>query len=257
MRQALTETRLAKPHLVILTGAGISKESGLDTFRDAGGLWSRVRIEDVATPEAFARDPAAVHAFYNARRRNMLSANIQPNAAHRALAALERDWAGDFLLVTQNIDDLHERAGSAKLVHMHGEMLKTRCTHCGAVQAGRADLSLETPCPSCRGAGGMRPHVVWFGEMPFEMDRIYEALARCGVFISIGTSGNVYPAAGFVAEARRAGAHTVELNLEPSEGASLFAERRYGPASEIVPAFVAALLTPGGAARSFPPPAAR
>ena len=231
------------PSLVILTGAGISKESGLDTFRDADGLWSKVRIEDVATPEAFGRDPGAVHAFYNARRRNMLSPNIQPNAAHRALAELERGWRGDFLLVTQNIDDLHERAGSTKLVHMHGEMLKTRCSHCSAVQAGREDLSLETACVACGGTGGMRPHVVWFGEMPLEMDLIYDALARCRIFISIGTSGNVYPAAGFVAEARRARAHTVELNLEPSEGASLFAERRYGRASEIVPEFVAALLS--------------
>jgi NAD-dependent deacetylase len=245
------------PSLVILTGAGVSKESGLDTFRDAGGLWSRVRIEDVATPEAFARDPAGVHAFYNARRRNMLSANIQPNAAHRALADLERGWAGDFLLVTQNIDDLHERAGSTKLVHMHGEMLKTRCTHCGTVESGRADLSLATRCATCSGAGGMRPHVVWFGEMPLAMDLIYDALARCRIFISIGTSGNVYPAAGFVAEARRAGARTVELNLEPSEGASLFAERRYGLASEIVPQFVEALLAPGDAARSARRPEAR
>lgn len=226
------------PAIVLLTGAGISKESGLDTFRDADGLWSRVRIEDVATPEAFARDPRRVHAFYNARRRGLNSSTVQPNAAHRALAELERRWPGELLLVTQNIDDLHERAGSTKLVHMHGEMLKARCEDCGAVHRHTEDLSLETPCPACDCAGGMRPHVVWFGEMPFEMDRIGEALARCGLFVSIGTSGNVYPAAGFVQEALRHGARTIELNLDPSDGASLFSERHYGSATEVVPSFV-------------------
>jgi len=228
--------------LVILTGAGISKESGLDTFRDADGIWARVRIEDVATPEAFARDPVGVHAFYNERRRGLGAAGIEPNAGHLALARLERLWPGEFLLVTQNIDDLHERAGSAKLVHMHGELLKARCEQCGAVHRHAGDLSIATPCPLCAGEGGMRPHVVWFGEMPFEMDRIDAALERCGLFISIGTSGNVYPAAGFVQQALLRRAHTVELNLEPSEGASLFRERHYGPASEIVPAFVERLL---------------
>jgi NAD-dependent deacetylase len=230
------------PSIVILTGAGISKESGLDTFRDADGIWAKVRLEDVATPEAFMRDPRRVQAFYNARRRALLNANIAPNAAHRALAALERRWLTDFLLVTQNIDDLHERAGSEKLVHMHGEMLKARCAGCGAVHRHTEDLSAKTPCPVCKGAGGMRPHVVWFGEMPLDMDLVYEALGSCGLFISIGTSGNVYPAADFVHEARARGAHTVELNLEPSEGASLFLERRYGPATEIVPAYVEQLL---------------
>lgn len=230
------------PPLVILTGAGISKESGLDTFRDADGIWARVRLEDVATPEAFARDPAKVHAFYNARRRNLVSANVQPNAAHRALADLERRWLGEFLLVTQNIDDLHERAGSEKLVHMHGEMLKARCSGCGTVCGHTEDLSLETPCPACNAAGGMRPHVVWFGEMPLEMDLIYDALARCALFVAIGTSGNVYPAAGFVQEARHRGAHTIELNLEPSEGATLFVERCYGPATRVVPDYVERLL---------------
>ncbi len=228
--------------IVVLTGAGISKESGLDTFRDADGIWSKVRLEEVATPEAFARDPVTVHAFYNARRRRLLSPAVEPNAAHLALAELERRWPGEFLLVTQNIDDLHERAGSEKLVHMHGEMLKVRCAGCGAVHRHTADLSLETPCPACKAAGGMRPHVVWFGEMPFEMDLIYDALGRCGLFISIGTSGNVYPAAGFVQEARMRGAHTVELNLEPSEGASLFLEQHYGPASRVVPDYVGRLL---------------
>jgi len=230
------------PALVILTGAGISKESGLDTFRDADGLWARVRIEDVATPEAFARDPVGVHAFYNARRRGMCGDVIAPNAAHRALAHLERMWRGDFLLVTQNIDDLHERAGSRRLIHMHGELMKARCERCGAVHAQEADLSQETPCPGCAERGGMRPHVVWFGEMPFEMERIYTALQRSTLFVSIGTSGNVYPAAGFVQEALLHRAHTVELNLEPSEGATLFRERHYGPASAVVPAFVERLL---------------
>ncbi len=233
---------MSSSSIVVLTGAGISKESGLDTFRDADGIWSKVRIEDVATPAAFGRDPARVHAFYNARRRSLVSSNVEPNAAHRALAELERRWPGEFLLVTQNIDDLHERAGSEKLVHMHGEMLKARCEGCGAVHRHTDDLSPETICPSCKGAGGMRPHVVWFGEMPFEMDLVYDVLGRCDLFISIGTSGNVYPAAGFVQEARLRGAHTVELNLEPSEGASLFRERHYGPASRVVPGYVERLL---------------
>ena len=228
--------------IVILTGAGISKESGLDTFRDADGIWAQVRIEDVATPEAFQRDPARVHDFYNHRRRGLLDAEVQPNAAHRALAELESAWPGEILLVTQNIDDLHERAGSRNLIHMHGELLKARCEGCGAVAAWRGDMTLTSPCAACGVAGRMRVHVVWFGEMPFEMERIYDALARCARFISIGTSGNVYPAAGFVQEAAAGGAETIELNLEPSEGHSLFRDRRYGPASELVPAYVAELL---------------
>ena len=233
---------MAHPSIVILTGAGISKESGLDTFRDKDGLWSKVRIEDVATPEAFERDPGRVHAFYNARRRGLRNSNVQPNSAHRALAELEQRWPGEVLVVTQNIDDLHERAGSRNLVHMHGELLKTRCIRCGTLDAGLADLSVELVCAGCREPGGLRPHVVWFGEMPLEMDRIYAALGGCGLFISIGTSGNVYPAAGFVQEVRHGGARTVELNLEPSEGASLFEARHYGPATEIVPAYVRHLL---------------
>lgn len=232
--------------IVILTGAGISKESGLDTFRDADGLWSRVRLEDVATPEAFLRDPAMVHDFYNARRRGLLGDNIRANAAHRALARLEREFPGDVLLVTQNIDHLHEAAGSRNLIHMHGELLKARCEHCADIRDWRGDMSLESACAGCGRAGGVRPHVVWFGEMPLEMDRIYQAVAACDLFISIGTSGNVYPAAGFVQEARgMAGAHTVELNLEPSEGATLFAEKIYGPATTVVPAYVETLLRNG------------
>jgi NAD-dependent deacetylase len=232
--------------IVILTGAGISKESGLDTFRDADGIWAQVRIEDVATPEAFARDPKRVHAFYNARRHGLVGAEVAPNAAHLALARLEAGWPGEVLVVTQNIDDLHERAGSRNLIHMHGEILKARCQACGAVSPWPDDMDMESRCPACGRGGGMRVHVVWFGEMPFEMDRIYEALSRCDLFVSVGTSGSVYPAAGFVQEARLAGrAHTVELNLEPSEGAILFHEARHGPASQVVPAFVEEVLGDG------------
>ena len=228
--------------IVMLTGAGISKESGLDTFRDADGLWSKVRLEDVATPEAFDRDPAHVNAFYNARRRGLQSHNVPPNAAHHALVRLEREWSGEFLLVTQNVDDLHDRAGSQKLIHMHGELLKAVCAACDHVTLHRDDLSPSDACAACGRRGSMRPWVVWFGEMPHAMDRIYAALARCDLFVSIGTSGNVYPAAGFVAEARAAGARCVELNLEPSEGTSLFHEAIHGPATVIVPAFVDRLL---------------
>jgi NAD-dependent deacetylase len=229
--------------IVILTGAGISKESGLSTFRDADGIWATVRIEDVATPQAFARDPQRVHGFYNMRRRNLLTNPVVvPNAAHLALAELERGWSGDFLLVTQNVDNLHERAGSRKMIHMHGEHLRARCLACEQVMDWRDELSTETVSPCCGAVGGLRPHVVWFGETPFELDRIFAALAQCDLFVSIGTSGTVYPAAGFVAEARAAGAHAVELNLEPSHGAPLFHESFHGPATEIVPAFAARLL---------------
>ncbi|MGE0734365.1 MAG: Sir2 family NAD+-dependent deacetylase [Alphaproteobacteria bacterium] len=233
-------------NIVILTGAGISKESGIDTFRDKDGLWSRYNLEDVATPEGFARNPKMVHEFYNERRRGLKTDNIKPNAAHKALARLEREWQGNVLLVTQNIDHLHEAGGSTNLIHMHGEMFKARCDHCGQIVPCDFDLSLETLCPACNEPAGMRPHVVWFGEMPLDMDRISTAVAECQLFISIGTSGNVYPAAGFVQEARlRARAHTVELNLEPSEGATLFHDAIYGPATEMVPAYVDKLLTKG------------
>ena len=232
--------------IVILTGAGISKESGLDTFRCADGIWAKVDLEDVATPEGFARDPALVHRFYNDRRRGLRDPAVQPNAAHLALAELERRWSGDLLLVTQNIDDLHERAGSENLIHMHGELLKVRCEYCDALMRWEEPLSTATPCPHCGRKGGMRPHVVWFGEMPLGMDTIYEKLDTCGLFVSIGTSGNVYPAAGFVQHVRYRGlAHSVELNLEPSQGATLFAEVILGPATEIVPAFVERILTDG------------
>jgi NAD-dependent deacetylase len=229
------------PSIVVLTGAGISRESGLATFRDPDGIWAKVRIEDVATPEAFARDPVRVHAFYNARRAGLREPKVAPNAAHLALAELERRWPGEMLLVTQNVDDLHDRAGSRDLVHMHGELLKARCLRCATVVPWVEDLSTDTSCPHCGRAGRMRPHVVWFGEEPLWTDRIYAALEGCGLFVSIGTSGNVYPAASFVGEVR-GHARTVELNLEASEGASLFNETRRGSATRLVPAFVKELL---------------
>ncbi|MEE8392716.1 MAG: NAD-dependent deacylase, partial [Rhodospirillales bacterium] len=190
--------------IVILTGAGISKESGLDTFRDAGGIWAKVSVEDVATPEAFQRDPSRVHEFYNKRRARLADSEtgdgIEPNAAHMALARLESQWPGRVLVVTQNIDDLHERAGTGNIIHMHGELLKARCSGCGVVVEWRDDLAAGLACPQCAATGGLRPHVVWFGEMPLEMERIHMELAGCSMFVSIGTSGNVYPASGFVGQ---------------------------------------------------------
>jgi NAD-dependent deacetylase len=231
--------------IVILTGAGLSAESGVSTFRDKDGIWAKIDYRDVATPEGFARNPAMVLDFYNQRRRQ--NAHIKPNAAHLALAWLEAEHPGAVLTVTQNIDPLHEAAGSRNLIHMHGEILKALCAECGARHDwGLADITLESMCPACSAPGRMRPDVVWFGEMPYHMERIHEALTGCDLFISIGTSGTVYPAAGFVAEARRAGAHTVELNLEPSEGASLFHETIHGRATEVVPAYIDTLLKAHG-----------
>jgi NAD-dependent deacetylase len=229
--------------VVVLTGAGISVESGLPSFRGAGGLWEGRRLEEVATPEAFARQPAVVQRFYDQRRRQLLAGAVRPNPAHHALAELERRWPEPVLVVTQNIDDLHERAGTRHLIHMHGELLKARCLTCAGVVAWRDDLAGEHRCPACEGASTLRPHVVWFGEMPLELDAIYEALAGCVLFVAIGTSGQVYPAAGFV-EAVRAEdrAHTVELNLEGSAFSSRFHEHRQGPAAELVPRFVTELL---------------
>jgi NAD-dependent deacetylase len=226
--------------IVILTGAGLSAESGLSTFRDKDGIWARHRIEDVATPEAFARDPVRVLEFYNTRRKG--AAGVKPNAAHDALAKLERNHPGDVLTVTQNIDPLHEMAGTQRLIHMHGEILKMLCAHCGAKEPWEEDISTDLVCQACNKTGRLRPDVVWFGEMPYRMEEIYQALGACDLFISIGTSGTVYPAAGFVMEARGAGAHTVELNLEPSEGASMFSKAIHGPATQVVPAFVDELL---------------
>lgn len=226
--------------IVILTGAGISAESGIDTFRDKGGIWSKIDYRDVATPEGFARNPRKVHDFYNKRRRRM--AGIKPNAAHVSLARLEQEFAGSFLLVTQNIDDLHEGAGSRRLVHMHGELNKALCEACGESSRWNLDMSIDSQCPLCHTIGRMRPDVVWFGEMPYHMGRIHAALSTCDLFISIGTSGSVYPAAGFIEEARLARAYTVELNLEASDGGELFEETHYGRATEVVPAFVDRLL---------------
>lgn len=230
--------------IVILTGAGISRESGLATFRDADGIWAQVRLEDVATPEAFARDPEMVHRFYNHRRRELQAEAVKPNPAHSALAELERSWPDKVLVVTQNIDDLHERAGSRSLLHMHGELLKASCLACHGILPWREDLTRRTPCPLCGKVGEMRPHVVWFGEMPLFLEEIYQALSLCRWFVAIGTSGNVYPAAGFVEFARSTGhTRTVELNLEPSRGRAQFDEAIHGPASQIVPAFCNRLRT--------------
>jgi NAD-dependent deacetylase len=227
-------------NIVILTGAGLSAESGLATFRDKGGIWAKHRIEDVATPEAFARDAARVQAFYNTRRANMRDA--KPNAAHAAIARLEAQHAGRVLVVTQNIDALHEAAGSRNLIHMHGELLKAWCLACDARVPWTSDITGHAACTRCKVSGRLRPDVVWFGEMPYHMEMIEAALAQADLFVSIGTSGSVYPAAGFVAAAGSAGAETVELNLEPSEGARMFDRAIHGPATTVVPAFVADLL---------------
>lgn len=229
--------------IVILTGSGISAESGLSTFRDQEGLWEKHRIEDVATPEAFQRNPELVQGFYNARRAQL--AEAAPNAAHSALAELERDVAakgGSVTLITQNVDDLHERAGSKNVLHMHGELKKARCLACHAAHFWDSDITQDDCCPSCE-SGGLRPHIVWFGEIPMYLDDIDASLAKADLFVSIGTSGAVYPAAGLVTTVRALGrAHTVELNLEPSEGRHFFAEARHGPASEVVPAYVEDIL---------------
>ncbi|TRD11714.1 NAD-dependent deacylase [Erythrobacter insulae] len=225
--------------IVILTGAGISAESGIDTFRSEGGLWEQHRIEDVATPEGFARDPDLVLGFYDMRRAALSKA--EPNDAHRALARLEREFPGELLLVTQNVDDLHERGGSRDVLHMHGELKSALCASCEIRSAWDAPMSAtggqRPQCPVCQ-APTLRPDVVWFGEMPYQMDRIYAALGAADLFVSIGTSGGVYPAAGFVQEARQSGARTLELNLEPSEGTHFFHEARHGPAGQLVPRWV-------------------
>lgn len=236
--------------IVILTGAGVSAESGIRTFRAADGLWEEHRIEDVATPEGFAADPTLVHGFYNERRRHLVGGTVHPNPAHVALARLEAEWPGEVLLVTQNIDDLHERAGSRNIVHMHGELLRMRCVSCDAVHTTTHDIGIDSVCPGCGAAGTLRPQVVWFGEMPLQLERIFGALSGCHLFAAIGTSGNVYPAAGFVEEARAAGARTVEINLERSAVASAFDEVRIGPASEQVPRWVEQLLSGPHAGRS-------
>lgn len=226
--------------IVILTGAGVSAESGLSTFRGPDGLWEGHRVEDVCTPEAFLRDPALVHAFYDARRQKLSA--VAPNAAHEALARLDQQWPGDLLLVTQNVDDLHERAGSKRLVHMHGELTKGWCLRCNERFGWTGPMGEGAACPHCGTVGMVRPDIVWFGEMPYEMERIDEALRGCELFVSIGTSGAVYPAAGFVQTARHCGAKTLEMNLEPSLGSFMFDESRTGPAGKLVPAWVEEVL---------------
>ena len=229
--------------IVVLTGAGISAESGIQTFRASDGLWENHRIEDVATPEAFARNPLQVHDFYNARRRSLQAPAIRPNPAHSALARLEYEWqqAGrSFLLVTQNIDNLHERAGSKSLIHMHGELLKARSTISELTYPWTQDLRIDDECRCCRQPGNLRPHVVWFGEIPLQMSQITRALEGCDLFIAIGTSGQVYQAAGFQQMASRYGAETMEINLQ--ETGSNFDHHIYGPAGEAVPALVRDLI---------------
>jgi NAD-dependent deacetylase len=258
-------------NIVVLTGAGISADSGLATFRGADGLWEGHRVEDVATPEAYARDPALVHQFYDARRARL--SEVEPNAAHRALARLDAEWPGELLIVTQNVDDLHERAGANRLLHMHGELAKGWCLACGERFPWQGPMSPSTvrpepveglhfsrdasegqpfdklrtngsvnACPSCQAVGQIRPDIVWFGEMPYEMERIEDALRGADLFVSIGTSGAVYPAAGFVQTARYCGAHCIEINLEPSQGSIFFDESRMGRAAELVPAWVEEML---------------
>ena len=227
-------------NIVILTGAGISAESGIDTFRGGGGLWEQHRVEDVATPEAFARDPDLVQRFYDMRRAAIQTK--QPNPAHEALARLDTGWDGELLIVTQNVDDLHERAGASRVLHMHGEHLNAWCTACDTRSRWTGTLLDRPRCPQC-GERALRPDVVWFGEMPYQMDRIYAALRDADLFVSIGTSGAVYPAAGFVRDARNLGVQTLELNLERSQGSDWFHDTRLGPASEIVPAWVDEMLS--------------
>lgn len=233
--------------VVVLTGAGISAESGINTFRASDGLWENHRVEDVATPEGFEKNPALVHHFYNERRRfhegdPLGRAPTEPNLGHVALARFEREYPGEFLLITQNVDHLHEKAGSKNVLHMHGELLKMRCNATGAVYPWTADCSIDTLCACCGVPGRLRPHIVWFGEIPFHMDEIEVALLRCDLFVSIGTSGSVYPAAGFFHLAAHAGARTVELNLDPSQNAAHFDEGHYGPGTQVIPAFFDPLL---------------
>jgi len=223
-------------NIVVLTGAGISAESGIRTFRAADGLWEDHRVEDVATPEAYGRDPALVHRFYDARRARL--GEVEPNAAHLSLARLDHEWPGELLIVTQNVDDLHERAGAKRLLHMHGELTSGWCLACEERFAWNGPMGPSAACPACAQAGRVRPDIVWFGEMPYGMDRIDAAIAKANLFVSIGTSGAVYPAAGFVQTARYCGAATLEINLEPSQGSLFFDEGRYGPAGVEVPKWV-------------------
>ena len=229
--------------IVILTGAGISAESGIDTFRAAGGLWENHRVEDVATPEGFAKDPELVHRFYNLRRAALKT--VKPNPAHIALAKLEetlKERGGQLTLVTQNVDDLHERGGVQELIHMHGRLTSMLCGICEYRWEHLEDASPDMMCPKCYVKAACRPDIVWFGEMPYAMHVIEERIAECGLFVSIGTSGAVYPAAGFVQMAKALGKETLELNLERSQGSHFFDESRLGPAGELVPQWVDEIL---------------
>ncbi|MGQ3488383.1 NAD-dependent deacylase [Roseovarius pacificus] len=226
--------------IVILTGAGISAESGLGTFRDEGGLWAQHAIEDVATPEGFARDPALVHRFYNTRRAQ--AAEAVPNPAHAALARLEARHPGEVWIVTQNVDGLHEKAGNSNVLHMHGALDGALCAACGHRWPAPLVMALGDSCPACA-APAARPDIVWFGEVPYHMERIWQLLDEADLFVAIGTSGQVYPAAAFGQHAGRAGAHTVELNMEASVNARDFAEARHGPASVVVPEWVEGILS--------------
>ncbi|MCX8575438.1 Sir2 family NAD+-dependent deacetylase [Gilliamella sp. CG13] len=220
------------PKIVILTGAGISAESGLSTFRAKNGLWEGHDVNDVATYEGYSRNPIAVHSFYNMLRRKLQSPDVKPNLAHFALAEMEHKLGSEnVLVVTQNVDNLHEIAGSKNIIHMHGELLKVRNEQTGQIIDCLEDVDYQQN-------KFIRPHIVWFGEIPLQMDKIYDALSQADYFISIGTSGNVYPAAGFVKVANQSGAKTVELNLEPSLSESLFQTKIYGPASQVVPEFI-------------------
>lgn len=235
------------PGIAVLTGAGISKESGIDTFRDAGGLWTRVNLEEVATIEAWHRDKKKVLDFYNETRGSLRAAGVAPNAAHEALARLEKEYDGEVTVITQNIDPLHELAGSRKVIHMHGREGEARCMNCQKVFPTDDDLTPASVCPNCKAVGELRPNIVWFGEMPHHLDEINEVLERCGLFLAIGTSGEVYPAAGFVLHVRRyrPRARTVEINLEPTGNETMFHEHIYGPATRTVPHYVARVLAQG------------
>jgi NAD-dependent deacetylase len=228
------------PPIFLLTGAGVSAESGVATFRGAGGLWEGHRIEEVASPEGFEANPELVHRFYNERRRQM--PGVQPNAAHRAIARLQREYPGRITLVTQNVDDLHERGGSPEVIHLHGELLKARCVFCKRVREWPGDLTVGTRCGDC--GGDLRPHIVWFGEMPLALDEVFAALEQCELFAAIGTSGLVYPAAEFVELAHRHGARCLEFNLEATPASPHFHESRIGPAGQTVPAWVEEQLAP-------------
>ncbi|GJL99525.1 MAG: NAD-dependent protein deacylase [Methyloligella sp.] len=227
--------------ILILTGAGLSAESGLGTFREENGIWSKYNFEEVATPEGYAADPKRCLDFYNMRRD--LHHKATPNTAHKALARLEAEYPGEVVIVTQNIDSLHEAAGSHRIIHMHGQIDRVKCNDCGTTyDYPYGTIEVNSICPSCNVQGQQRPDVVWFGEMPYDLDEIQKEIDSCFLFISIGTSGSVYPAAGFVNMARKAGAHTVELNLEPSDGAVQFHEAHQGKATEIVPRYVDKLM---------------